>query len=336
MQRRAGYTALLAVIAAVVCGSMIGTAGAPAAPAKPSVTRAASLDDRVRATLASAAIIKVEKGSGGRSLAFRLTFSGDVQGYFKPEQTFAANWSSELAAYYLDRQLGLDRVPPAIGRSITWSRLAASAAGDPRLEEVVVREGSVRGSVVWWIPQELIPLDLPEDWPGWLRIDPRIAVSPFQRPPEYFREKKLRGGELRVLKPPAPTFADRPAELSDLILFDYLIGNIDRWGGENTNVRHISGSERLVYIDNANGFEVREKSSKILEARLSAVQRFRKKSVAAIRALDVKRLAQRMASDPLAPLLSDAQLAGLEERRKRVLQHVAEVEKQYGAKALPW
>ena len=146
----------------------------------------------------------------------------------------------------------------------------------------------------------------------------------------------MRAGKPRRLDPPAPSFADRPAELSDLIVFDYLIGNLDRWGSENTNVRSISGTDRLIYLDNANGFEVREKPSAILEARLSVVQRFRKKTIVAIRMLDVKRLAQRMASDPLAPLLSDEQLAGVEERRKRVLDHVADVEKQYGANALPW
>ena len=121
-----------------------------------------------------------------------------------------------------------------------------------------------------------------------------------------------------------------------MILFDYLIGNLDRWGNQNVNVLVLVGSKRLVYLDNANGFELRQKPSRLLEARLSAVQRFRKKTIAAIRALDVKRLSERMASDPLAPLLSTAQLAALAERRQRVLDHVAQVEKQYGAHTLPW
>jgi hypothetical protein len=66
------------------------------------------------------------------------------------------------------------------------------------------------------------------------------------------------------------------------------------------------------------------------------VQRFRRKTVAALRALDVKQLAAHMASDPLAPLLSDAQLSALEQRRKRVLEHVAESHARFGARALPW
>jgi hypothetical protein len=121
-----------------------------------------------------------------------------------------------------------------------------------------------------------------------------------------------------------------------MILFDYLIGNLDRWGSGNTNVVVLASSNRLIYLDNANGFELRQKPSRLMEARLVAVQRFRKKTVAAIRAFDVKRLKARMASDPLAPLLSEAQLTALEERRQRVLDHVAQVEKRYGASALPW
>jgi hypothetical protein len=66
------------------------------------------------------------------------------------------------------------------------------------------------------------------------------------------------------------------------------------------------------------------------------VQRFRKKTIASIRALDVKRLEKRMASDPLVPLLNATELAALEQRRQRVLDHVAQVEKQYGSSALPW
>jgi hypothetical protein len=96
MQRRAGYTALLAAIAAVVCGSMIGTAGAPAAPAKPSVARVARLDDRVRPTLASAAIIKVEKGSAHHGAL--------VQPAFKSLRRCAAH--KKLPALRLDRRAG--------------------------------------------------------------------------------------------------------------------------------------------------------------------------------------------------------------------------------------
>ncbi len=334
MPRPAGLHAAL-LLAALACGACNESkADTPEKAAAPPVFTAES-DDRLRSTLATAEIEAVMKGRGGRSLAFKLSFSGGVQGYFKPEQTFGANWNSEPAAYYLDRELGLGRVPPAVGRRISWQRLRPYAERDPRLEEVVVRKGSVRGSLVYWIPEDLVRAELPEDWPGWLRINPRISGSPFHSPGEYWGNKRRRS-ERKLLDPPAPAFADRPAELSDMVLFDYLIGNLDRWGSNNVNVLVLARSKRLVFLDNANGFELRQKPSKLLEARLSAVQRFRKQTITAIRALDVKRLEARMASDPLAPLLSAEQLAALEQRRQRVLDHVAQVEKQYGASALPW
>ncbi len=323
---------LMAGVACAACGE--GKADPPRRAAVAPLFERES-EESLRGKLATAEIEAVTQGRGGRSLAFKLSLSGGVQGYFKPEQTFAANWNSEPAAYHLDRELGLGRVPPAVGRRISWAVLEPYAAEDPRLEEIVIRKGTVRGSLVYWIPEDLAPASLPEDWLGWLRIDPQMSASPFQSPGEY-RSGERRLAEPSLLDPPAPSFADRPAELSDMILFDYLIGNLDRWGGGNVNVLTLVSSSRLVYLDNANGFELRRKPSKLLEARLSAVQRFRKKTITAIKALDVKRLQARMASDPLAPLLSEAQLAALEQRRQRVLAHVAQVEKQYGARALPW
>jgi hypothetical protein len=292
-------------------------------------------DEPIRRVLGSAEIEKVKKGSGGRSLAFKLWLDGDTQGYFKPEQTFAANWFSELASYYLDRELGLGRVPPAIGRRIEWDRLRVHAARDPKRTEVVVRDGTVRGAVVWWVPDDPTRIKLPSGWESWLRIEPAQRPSPFQQPRDYFRQNR---GSARTLIPKArePKVAERLAELSDLIVFDYLIGNIDRWSADFTNVRTVGPAGVLMYLDNANGFELRKEPSKILEARLTFVQRFRKKTIEALRNLDVKALERRMAKDPLAPLLSEAQFDDLDTRRRRVLEHVASMRKQYGQQATAW
>jgi hypothetical protein len=338
--------ALLAALAVAACDTNVEQVTLGVTPASAEATEARSeepavpapiftseVDERVRKVLASGAIEKVKKGAGGRSLAFKLTFAGDVEGYFKPEQTFASNWYSELAAYHLDRALGLGRVPPAIGRRIDWELLLARAASDPRLEEVVVRKGTVRGSLVWWVPEELLPVELPPRWEGWLRVDPRLGASPYRNPREYARNLRRAPA---LFEPPPPAFADRAAELSDLILFDYLIGNLDRWGSGNTNVRVLAGSKQLIYLDNANGFAQRDAPSKLLEARLTTLQRFRASTVEALRALDLKDFERRLDSDPLAPLLSDAQLAEFAERRRRALDHVASMLREHGASALPW
>merc|ERR1711916_330664 len=70
-------------------------------------------DQWMRERLLQRDITAIKKGSGGRSLAFKLTFADGTQGYYKPAQSFSgANWYAEVAAYQLDRALGLGRVPP--------------------------------------------------------------------------------------------------------------------------------------------------------------------------------------------------------------------------------
>ena len=89
------------------------------------------------AALRSAEIAQVTKGKGGRSLAFKITLADGTRGYFKPKQTFsAAHWYSEVAAYYLDRELGLGRVPPTTGRTFRWSELRKAAGNDERVSEI--------------------------------------------------------------------------------------------------------------------------------------------------------------------------------------------------------
>jgi hypothetical protein len=289
-------------------------------------------DERIRSTLSEAPIEAVKKGSGGRSLAFKLTFRDGLSGYFKPEQTFAANWYSEIASYYLDRELGLGRVPPAIGRRIEWRELSPHAGEDKRRREVVVRAGSVRGSVVFWLADKPEPVELPRGWESWLRIDQRHEVSPFQALPDY-RRALARGAKSGTFPELDPV---RAAELSDLVVFDHLIGNIDRWSKDFVNVLTVGPAKQLVFLDNANGFEVKAMPSWLLAKRLAAVERFRKRTIDALRAFDRKKLEQRMEGDPLAPLLDAAQLEQLEERRAQVLEHVASLERRYGSDALPW
>jgi len=136
--------------------------------------------------------------------------------------------------------------------------------------------------------------------------------------------------------PPPPDFADRPAELSDLILFDYLIGNLDRWSKNLTNVRALGPSKPLIFLDNANGFHMQKVPGRTLQNRLTAVQRFRRITVDAISALDVNKLERRMSADPLAPVLTKRHLIELEDRRRRLLAHVEDVRQRYGDRAVFW
>jgi hypothetical protein len=307
-------------------------------------------DAPIRAALGSKGIVSVEKGRGGRSLGFKITLEGGQKGYFKGEQVFsAANWFGEIAAYHLDRMLGLHRVPAMISRQFAWSQLEPAAGADWRKPEMIIRGGQVRGAFVAWISGGVRPLVQQEGWERWMRVKhwPTSAVSPYQRPAVWASEilqAKRAGDEwrskeerarIRNLKP-EPDRDDRPSELSDLIVFDYLIRNLDRWGGGNANVLIHGEHGPLVFLDNAAGFEPGEPRPSLMEARLRALQRFRRSTIAAIKAFDRRKYEARLASEPVQPILGTSQLDALELRRNALLAWVSELERTYGEAIWAW
>jgi hypothetical protein len=301
-------------------------------------------DEPVRRALMTEEIVSIEKGRGGRSLAFRITLTSGQRGYFKPEQSFsAANWFGEVAAYHLDRLLGLGRVPVVVSRTFPWKGLEPVAGKDPRKSEVIAREGKVFGAFVGWVNGGLRAMEQQEGWERWLRVEhwPTSAVSPFQRPALWQRDQALirrlgpdwrdeeTKARLRTARP-EPVRPDRPAELSDLIVFDYLTRNLDRWGGNNANVLIRGAAGPLVFLDNGAGFEPGAWRPDLCEARLNVLQRFRRRTIEAVRALDLKRFEARLATEAIAPVLNRPQLLGLATRQKALLQRVAELEAAFG------
>ncbi len=332
--RRIGSLALLAAVLLPLPGATQGASpsflGEPDAP-RISVLREADIGE-------------VKKGKGGRSLAFQITLKDGTRGYFKPKQTFsAAHWYSEVAAYYLDRELGLGRVPPTTGRRLPWSALKGAAGSDDRVDELrIAPDGTIKGAFIWWIPEPLKRLRLGRKWERWVRIQKTLPITPYQRPVDYRADLNRRPGVREATDPSRPLAQNpdvdgRPAELSDLIVFDYLAQNVDRWGGEFTNVRTRGVGGPLIYLDNGAGFWLGEQRLGLMEARLNALQRFRRSTVDAVRALNVDALAKRMQDDPLAPVLNEKQLDGLRQRRQALLDHVDALVARYGeAAVLAW
>jgi hypothetical protein len=299
--------------------------------------------DRI-AALRTAEIAEVTKGKGGRSLAFKITLADGTRGYFKPKQTFsAAHWYSEVAAYYLDRELGLDRVPPTTGRTFRWSELKAAAGGDERVSELgIAKDGTVNGAFIWWIPEPLKRVRMGRKWERWVRVQKSLPVTPYQRPVDYRADLNSRPGVREATDPSrpvarAPDTEERPGELSDLIVFDYLTQNVDRWGGDFTNVRSRGPGGPLIYMDNGAGFWLGEQRLGLMEARLQALQRFRRSTIEAVRKLDIARFSGRLRADPLAPVLNEKQLDGLGQRRDAVLRHVDAMVARFGeARVFAW
>ncbi len=216
------------------------------------------------------------------------------------------------------------------------------AAGDARVTEAVVdADQTVCGSFSWWVPERLVALRLGRGWERWVRFDAPLAITPFQRAREYAAQA---GGTLPLdLGDASPAAAAEPdtdgraAELSDLVLFDYLTHNIDRWGGDYTNVRTRGPGGALVFLDNAAGFIVGQARFGFMDTRLHSVQRFRRSTIDAIRALSIEHFRARVEADVCAPLLDERLYAHLEERRTELLAHVDRLIASRGEEAvLAW
>lgn len=296
--------------------------------------------------LSTLPVTHIERGSGGRSLAFHLTLEDGTEGYFKPAQTFSgAHYYAEIASYHLDRELGLGRTPPTVGRRLAWAPLRAVASGDARVDEALVdADHTVCGSFAWWVPERLVALRLGHGWERWVRFDPPLAITPFQRAREYAAQAAgtisldvLRDDAAPVIEAGEPDSDDRAAELSDLVLFDYLTHNIDRWGGDYTNVRTRGAGGALVFLDNAAGFIAGHARFGFMDTRLHSVQRFRRSTIEAIRGLSMERFRARVEGDACAPLLEERLYAHLEERRVELLAHVDRMIAAHGeAAVLAW
>jgi hypothetical protein len=254
-----------------------------------------------------------------------------------------------VVAHYLDRALGMGRVPPVVARQVPWELLAPAAGGDRRVDEIAVGEdGRVRGALVWWLPKPPVPAVTPAGWENWVRVEPfsRWDVTPLQRASSYgatIRARKEMAVEGRgpdepyFERVPEPDRPGRAAALSDLLLFDFLTLNIDRWGGDNGNVLTLGEGGPLIFLDNAAGFSRGPHRRSLMDARFFICQRFRRRTIEALRTLDVAALGRAMARDPLGPLLDDHLLEGIAVRRRRVLEHVDRLRATHGdAAVLAW
>lgn len=232
---------------------------------------------------------------GNTSINFYCDFPGDVDGSYKPSETLhVEHYRSEIAAFRVNQLLGLERVPPAVLRRVTLQELPAG-----RTNRVLFRNGVAVGAMIYWVPVlRLLGIfsgPAVERWTNAL-----IAGAPI--PPDQRR---------------------RVEEISTLVVFDYIIGNWDRWHGTNTLV---DGQGRMVYRDNNGGFlepMPRWKAERMLSF-LQRVQRFSRTLIDRARALTYESLVAAIApdADEGRPLLNERQLRAVMQRRDTLIQYV--------------
>ena len=213
---------------------------------------------------------------------------------------------AEIAAYRLARCLGLRNVVPAIGRRLPIGLIKQRLKPDdrwPAIEQQLElgQEQALTGAAMYWVPDlRDIGIDRRQgirEWSGWLAVD---GVVPENR---------------RVLA----------RDISNMLVFDYLIANWDRFSGSNALAQH---GTRLVLRDHDVAFpeHLPLKLHRKLLARLLRAQRFSRGLIARLAALSPPALAREIGRDPVLRgrrWLHGKRLAGLLDRRQAVLSHVA-------------
>jgi hypothetical protein len=256
-------------------------------------------------------IVQAKLNKGGSSISFRLDFADGSRAAFKPEQTNPQTVPrKEVAAYRINRMLGLNRVPPATARSVHKAELLDKLPPDAQFlatrimaETLFDEEGFTRGEASYWIPVILDShLDTTESqmlWWKWMSVGEEIP-----------RDK-----------------LDLMAQLSELLLFDLLTNNSDRFSGGNLMTS--KDGRILFFMDNTFGFQVEPEGHIRCRTALMRCQKFSKKLVETMRRLDVPSLRTALEAEP--GVLSEAELHAVIARRDVALRYVDGLITQYGA-----
>jgi hypothetical protein len=259
-------------------------------------------------------IVRFKVNHGGSSLSFRIDFADGSRAAWKPTQTNRQTIPrKEVAAYRINRLLGLNAVPPAAERAVARDELLGhlhpeSLALLPRIqaETLFGPGGKVTGTASYWIPViKDSGFDTPEGQQvaqTWLSVGQRIP--PDRRP--------------------------MAAQLSDLVVFDFLTANPDRYSGGNMKMS--PDGRQLFYMDNTMSFFVDPEGNRKNRDALLRTQRFSRELVRALERVDAPTLERVLAEETGTPyeILTPAEIGAVVSRRDVVRQYVAVLVDHFG------
>jgi hypothetical protein len=261
-----------------------------------------------RLALYAHAVPRAGKSIGHTSIVFRLDFAtdaGSLRAAYKPESKRGhKRYRGEVAAYRLAKALHIANVPPATVRVFDRASLAAFLGGGVFDDEVIDHGGRVYGALMPWIDKlEFIGLEAPAERARWKK-----ALQTGADIPETDRAQV--------------------AQISNLIVFDCLTGNWDRWSGAQIGIERVTGA--LLFVDNdAAFFDPIPPAFNAQMALLKGIDRFSRALVDRVRHLDALALADALGEEePGTPLLAPRVLAAADDRRKAVL---AEIDRKISA-----
>ena len=292
-------------------------AGAPVAAAAPTTDpavhvrmfRGRSEDDWI-AQLSTRPVLRMISRHSSTATVFRMDLGDGIEIGFKPSRPGQERWwRHEIVSYRLARILGIEgRVPPVVGRHLD-GRLFGNFLHVDAMR--IARDGLVPGSASVWMPalhgERLHEPRERRHWTAWL--DPR---QPW---------------------PTVPAENERARQISELLVFDYLMANFDRWNCCNIP---LDENNQIVMRDNDAGWfpDVMNRVGSP-----DVVHRLPRHLYAALRTATGEALRAEVARDPRSNegLLLEGAVPAYDRRREALLRHIEALIRTHGeANVLGW
>ncbi|MGD0837283.1 MAG: hypothetical protein ABSB49_11645 [Polyangia bacterium] len=271
-------------------------------------------DEVLIARMRTQAITRMKFNHGGSSLSFRVDFADGSRAAFKPAQTNLQTIPrKEVAAYRINRLLGLNAVAPATPRLVTRAEMLTHLHPEtlpmlPRIraETIFDPRGETAGVMMYWIPViKDSGLDTPEG----------IAQSTRW---------------LTHAQPIPPGKHGLAAQLASMLVFDFLIANPDRYSGGNM-LTDEEGS-RLYFMDNTMSFFIEPEGTAKTRIALHRCERFSRSLYQALGRIAEESLAPMLAqaSEGDYQILTRAEIRAVVARRDYVKSYVDRLVARYG------
>lgn len=280
-------------------------------------------DEILVAPLRIGAIERIKFNRGGSSVSLRIDFDNGARAAFKPDQiNLQTVPRREVAAYRINRMLGLASVSPAIARKFPRQVILAAVDASQRgyvarleAEMIADSQGNVSGELSWWIPV------IGRAKIGGFAIDGVNGIVTWKR-------------LLTIGRDIPESDANMARQISSMVLFDHLINNSDRWTGGNA--RTSADGNMLYYMDNTLSFGSSDQGHERAIIYLQRSQKFSRSVVERMRTLTFTELKRVMTRDtgPYEALLTDEEIRSTLARRDFSLAYIDGLIEQHGVDAV--